>query len=100
MLRTLSLTAAFTAIAMPAAAGTMFTAELTRPVAANESVVAAKAIWNCNETTCVAELGRRTVTVRTCKKVASEVGVLAAFSNDRESLSEDDLAKCNEAAKD
>lgn len=100
MFRTVSITAALTAIAMPAAAGTVFTAKLTKPVASNDSIVAAKAVWNCEAETCVAELNRRTVTVRTCKKVASEVGVLAAFSNDRESLSEDDLAKCNEAAKD
>ena len=81
-------------------AGTPFTAKLSQPVDRSDTVVAAKAVWSCSSDTCVAELNRRTVTVRTCKKVASEVGVLAAFSNDKESLSAEDLAKCNEAAKD
>ena len=99
MIRSLSLAAAAVAIAMPAAAGTVFTAKLAKPLAASDDVIAAKAIWLCEADKCVAELDRRTVTVRTCKKIASEVGVLAAFSNDKESLSEEDLAKCNEAAK-
>ena len=64
-----------------------------------ENIVAAKALWACNADTCVAELDRKTATVRTCKKVASEVGELVAFGNDKESLSEDDLAKCNASAK-
>ncbi|MEQ8559045.1 MAG: hypothetical protein RIB03_12075 [Henriciella sp.] len=100
MLRSLSLTAAMAAIVLPAAAGTNFTAKLTTPVDSSERVIAAKALWNCDGDTCVAELNRRTVTVRTCKKVASEVGALAAFSTAEESLSEEDLAKCNKAAKD
>ena len=100
MIRPALLAAACAAIALPAAAGTNFTAKLTTPLTSNDSVIAAKAVWSCDGDTCVAELNRRTVTVRTCKKVASEVGALAAFSNDKESLSADDLAKCNEAAKD
>ena len=100
MNRLIPLAAVFAAFTLPAAAGTAFTAKLAQPMESAESVVAAKALWNCSEDVCVAELNRKTVTVRTCKKVASEVGVLASFSNDKESLSEDDLAKCNEAAKD
>ena len=99
MTRFLSLAATAAAFAMPALAGTAFTAKLSTPVDSAARVVAEKALWTCNGDTCVAELNRRTVTVRTCKKVASEVGELAAFSNDKESLSEDDLAECNEAAK-
>lgn len=100
MIRFVPLAAACAALVLPAAAGTNFTAKLTTPVESGDSIIAAKAIWSCDGDTCVAELNRRTVTVRTCKKVASEVGVLAAFSNDKESLSAEDLAKCNEAAKD
>ncbi|MEM5516804.1 hypothetical protein WNY37_07570 [Henriciella sp. AS95] len=99
MIRTASLAAAVAAFALPALAGTSFTATLTQPVEKADHVVAAKAVWDCNDDKCIAELNRRTVTVRTCKKVASEVGELASFSNDKESLSEADLAKCNEAAK-
>ena len=100
MNRFIPLAAAAAAIVLPAAAGTSFTAKLATPFDSKENVVAAKALWSCSGDTCVAKLNRRTVTVRTCKKVASEVGVLAGFSNDKESLSEEDLAKCNEAAKD
>ena len=99
MIRSLSLAAAVSAFALPALAGTSFTAKLSQPVDAQSRIVAEKALWNCSEDTCVAELNRRTVTVRTCKKVASEVGELAAFSNDKESLSEEDLAECNKSAK-
>lgn len=99
MTRFLPLTAAVAAFALPALAGTSFTAKLATPIDSNERVIAAKALWSCDADTCVAELDRRTVTVRTCKKVAKEVGKLAAFSNSDESLSDEDLAKCNEAAK-
>lgn len=100
MPRILPLAAAACALALPAFAGTSFTAKLATPMEKADDFVAAKALWFCEDDTCVAELNRRTVTVRTCKKVASEVGELAAFSNDKDSLSEDDLASCNKAAKD
>lgn len=100
MYRILPLTVTACAFVLPALAGTSFTAKLATPMEKADEIVAAKAIWFCENDTCVGELNRRTVTVRTCKKVASEVGELAAFSNDEESLSEDDLASCNKAAKD
>lgn len=99
MTRFATLTIAAAALAMPALAGTSFTAKLAQPDTTIENIIAEKALWSCNGEECVAELNRRKVTVRTCKKVASEVGELASFSNDEESLSEEDLAKCNEAAK-
>ena len=100
MIRSIALSAAFAAIALPAAAGTAFTAKLAAPADSPSSVVAASAVWTCEADTCVAELNRRTATVRTCKKVASEVGVLASFGSADDSLSEEDLAECNKAAKD
>ncbi|MGB3626160.1 MAG: hypothetical protein WA989_10035 [Henriciella sp.] len=99
MIRFIPITVAAAALAMPALAGTGFTAKLAQPNSSIENIIAAKALWSCNGEECVAELNRRKVTVRTCKKVASEVGELAAFSTEKDSLSEDDLAKCNEAAK-
>jgi hypothetical protein len=99
MIRTIALTAAFAAIALPAAAGNGFTAKLAAPMDRAENIVAAKALWACSGDTCVAELNRKTATVRTCKKIASEVGELAAFGNGKDSLSEADLAKCNASAK-
>lgn len=100
MTRTIALAAIAAAFTLPAAAGTNFTAKLATPLDSSERIVAAKALWDCNGDTCVAELNRRTVTVRTCKKVASEIGQIADFSNGTESLSADDLVKCNKAAKD
>ena len=100
MIRSIVLSAAFAAIALPAAAGSAFTAKLTAPADGQSSVVAAKAVWTCNGDTCVADLNRRTATVRTCKKVASEVGTLVSFGTANDSLSEEELAECNAAAKD
>ena len=99
MLRITALAAAAAAYTLPALAGTSFTAQLAQPNDSLKEAIAAKAIWSCNGEKCVAELNRRTVTVRTCKKVASEVGELAAFSTDEDSLSEADLAECNKSAK-
>lgn len=100
MIRSVTLSAAFAAIALPAAASTAFTAKLATPAEAQDSVVAASAVWTCDGETCVAELNRRTATVRTCKKVASEVGELVAFgSADDSSLTEEEIAECNSAAK-
>ena len=99
MIRSVTLSAAFAAIALPAAASTAFTAKLATPAEAQDSVVAASAVWTCDGETCVAELNRRTATVRTCKKVASEVGELVAFGSADDSLTEDEIAECNSAAK-
>jgi hypothetical protein len=99
MIRTLTATAAALAFAGTAFAGTAFTATLEAPIAKAEKVVAAKALWNCSETTCTATLDRKTVRVSTCKKVVKEVGKLAEFSSAAEALSEADLAKCNAVAK-
>ena len=99
MIRTLSTAAVALAFAGTAFAGTAFTAKLETPMTKSEKIVAAKALWNCQEDTCVAELKRKTVRVSTCKKVVKEVGKLAAFSNADEALSTEDLARCNAVAK-
>lgn len=99
MIRTLAATTVAFAFAGTAFAGTAFTAKLETPMPKAEKIVAAKALWNCSENTCLATLDRKTVKVSTCKKVVKEVGKLAEFSNDRESLSEADLERCNAVAK-
>lgn len=99
MIRTFTTAAAALAFAGTAFAGTAFTAKLETPMTKTEKVVAAKALWSCEEDTCVAELKRKTVRVSTCKKVVKEVGKLAAFSNAEEALSAEDLARCNAVAK-
>ena len=99
MIRSILIASAFGAVVLPAAAGTSFTAKLANSFDSNDTVVAAKAVWSCEGDTCVAELNRRTATVRTCKDVASEVGELVAFGTEKDGLSEADLEKCNKAAK-
>ena len=99
MIRTLTAASFAVALAGTAFAGTAFTAKLETPMPKAEKIVAAKALWNCAEDTCVAELKRKTVRVSTCKKVVKEVGKLAEFSNGEESLSEADLERCNAVAK-
>lgn len=99
MIRTLTATAATLAFASTAFAGTAFTAKLESPMPKAEKIVAAKALWACAADTCVAELDRKTVRVSTCKKVVKEIGKLAEFSNEKETLSAEDLERCNAVAK-
>lgn len=99
MIRTFSASLIALTLAGPALAGTSFTATLEVPVEKTERVVAAKKLWKCSDTICVATLDRKTVKVSTCKKVAKEVGRLAEFSNGEDSLSGEDLARCNSLAK-
>lgn len=100
MLRTTIASCFAILIAMPAMAGTSFTAKLAEPVAEGTEFVANKAVWSCEGETCAAELRRKSPTVRSCKEVAEEIGKLVAFSSERGELDAEDLAACNEAAKD
>ena len=99
MIRTLTASLFALSLTGTALAGTAFTATLETPVQKSEKIVAAKALWSCSDSTCSATLNRKTVKVSTCKKVAKEVGKLAEFSNGSETLSSDDLARCNAVAK-
>lgn len=76
-----------------------FTATLETPMSKADDIVAAKAIWSCEGETCEAELSRKTATVKTCKKVAKEVGKLTAFAGEKNALSDADIEACNTAAK-
>lgn len=100
MIRTAILGVSSLFVATPALAGTLFTASLTEPVTERTTFVANSAVWVCEGDTCTAELDRRNPTVRSCKKVAEEIGTLASFSSERGTLEAEDLAKCNEAADD
>jgi len=93
---TLAIGFAGTAMAGPS---TSFTATLETPMQKAEKVVAAKVLWNCSADSCIAKVDRKTVNVKTCKKVAKKVGALTAFSNKNGALSAEDLIKCNAAAK-
>ncbi len=99
MIRTALIAATAAIFAAPALAGTAFTANLAEPVEERVTFVANSAVWTCEGETCVAELSRRTPSVRSCKQVAKEIGKLANFQSERGALDEGDLERCNEAAK-
>ena len=99
MIRTFTAASAALAFAGTAFAGTAFTATLETPVEKAEKIVAAKALWSCADDTCRATLDRKTVRVSTCKKVVKEIGKLAEFRNGSDSLSAEDLERCNAVAK-
>lgn len=99
MFRTILASAAALGFAGSAFAGTVFTAELETPVEKAEKIVAAKVLWNCEGTTCTAEMSRKTATVRTCKKVVKKIGKVSEFASATGSLNAEELDTCNEAAK-
>lgn len=98
MLRSILIATAVSIFAGPALAGT-FTIETVSPVPAGETIIAEKAVWSCQDTLCVADLKRKTVTVRSCKKVAKEVGEIKSFKNEKASLTDEEIASCNKSAK-
>lgn len=98
MLRSILATAAFAAIAAPAFASNSYTFETVNPVS-EKRIVAESVVWSCTGTTCTAELDRKAPTVRICKKIAKEVGQLAALRNAKSELTAEQLAECNASAK-
>jgi hypothetical protein len=97
MLRSTLISAAALAFAAPALAGT-FVFETAAPVA-DRHVIAYSTVWTCEDTTCVGELDRKTVSLRICKKIAKEVGEVAALRNDKSELDAADLETCKASAK-
>lgn len=98
MLRsTLALASVFI-FAGPAIAAT-FTVEAAAPIAEGATIIAEKAVWSCEGTICVANLDRKKVSVRSCKRIAKRVGEIKAFSNAKSALTAEEIATCNEAAK-
>ncbi len=80
-------------------AGTLFTVTLETPRNKAEMIVAAKVLWSCSSNTCTAELARKTVNIRTCRKVVKKLGKVTEFSNAKGALSEADLKTCNASGK-
>jgi len=98
MLRsTLALASVFI-FAGPALAST-FTVETAAPISKYVRIIAEKAVWSCENTPCVAELDRKKVSVRSCKKIANRVGEITAFKNAVSALSAEEITTCNESAK-
>jgi hypothetical protein len=98
MLRFASIAILSTFIAAPAFASTAFTATLKTPKSEKERVTAYEAVWICEADKCEATLNRSNATVRVCKKVVKEIGAVTAFGTTEDMLSDEEIAKCNEAS--
>jgi hypothetical protein len=57
------------------------------------------AAWVCKDTVCVAGNVKSQPPVRACKRVAGELGEVAAFTFKGQELSAEALAECNASAK-
>lgn len=96
----LFLAAAFMSAGVASATATPFQAKLETPMPKRERVIADSTVWICESDTCVASKETRTKpSVKACKRLAKETGVLTSYSANGEALSEADLAACNTAAK-
>lgn len=75
------------------------TATLQQPVAQPVKFIAGGAVFDCAGDTCVANAATsQTYGTDTCKKIAAQVGPVAAFSDHRR-FTDARLAQCNTAAK-
>lgn len=103
MIRTLALSAAALAFAGVATAtsanATAFTLKLDTPKAEAQQFVVDGYLWSCEGDTCSATIKRKKVTVRTCQKVAREIGSFVSFENENGALDAAQLDKCNSVAK-
>ena len=103
MIRTLAFSAAALVFAGAAAAAsanaTTFTLKLDTPKAEAQQIVVDGYLWSCEGDTCSATLNRKKATVRTCQKVAREIGSFASFENENGALDTAQLDKCNTVAK-
>jgi|HubBroStandDraft_3_1064219.scaffolds.fasta_scaffold997338_1 hypothetical protein len=76
----------------------MVTATLENPVAKPVKFIAAHAVFNCEDTTCVAALAPDDANdAYACKDVAKQVGRIASYKEFK-ALDDKALAKCNVAA--
>ncbi|MEM7493026.1 MAG: hypothetical protein AAF296_06555 [Pseudomonadota bacterium] len=78
---------------------TAFTLKLETPKTEAQQIVADGNLWSCEGDTCTATLNRKKATVRTCQKAAKEIGSFVSFESVNNALSDDQLGKCNSAAK-
>lgn len=103
MIRTLAFSALALGLTGAAAASsanaTAFTLKLETPKTETQQIVADGNLWSCEGDTCTATLNRKKATVRTCQKVAKEIGSFVSFESANNALSESQVGKCNSAAK-
>lgn len=82
-----------------ASAGLSITAETETPADTPRMFIAESALWKCEGSVCEAELSVRRPTLKTCKKVAREIGRLSAFHSEDRALNARNLEKCNREAR-
>ncbi len=97
MLRSALLGAAALALTAPAFAAN-FVFETAEPVA-EKHIIAESIVWTCEGTTCVGDLDRKKASVRICKKIAKEVGVVTALRNESSELTAEEIESCKSSAK-
>ena len=94
----------FAALASVALAGpafardAVFTVKLEAPVAEQTRIIAQNTIWTCEGDTCLARPGHAS-NVRSCRQFVREAGIrVSAYGPEGDSLTADELARCNGAA--
>lgn len=102
MQRTLSLllslaTVAFLFTATGAQARTVYQATLAEAPSDRVHVIR-RAPWICDGNSCATDQARSGA-ANTCYSVARELGTLISFTADNEALTEEELARCNEAVR-
>lgn len=94
-----SIAAAAAAISLACAGGALaaeVTAKLVTPVSGPTKVIAGGAVFNCLDTTCVANAPTsRTISTNACKELSKEVGAISTLGDIRKQLDSDKLARCN-----
>jgi len=97
-MRTFALTLALSL----AAAGSAFagsTLTLKNGGGAPSKIIIDGAVWRCDAGVCTASGGKSQPAPRACKRVVAKVGEVSVFSLNGRTLSEQELAECNAAAK-
>jgi hypothetical protein len=85
-------------VAGAAYAGDAGTAKLEAPAAERTKAIADGAVWQCAGSECVTTL-RKAPSVRGCRDLTKEVGVVTAYGTARAQLSAEQLAQCNAQTK-
>ena len=87
------------ALAGTAFADTRINLTLETPKAAKTKLIAAHAVFVCENASCVAGVAPDdSITVSSCKEVVRKVGRVTAYGSEYKSLSAEQLASCNAVA--
>lgn len=98
-MRALALSLAFSLLAGAAAAAGGNSLTLASGSAPTAKIIIDSASWSCDAGACVSSGGKAQPALRACKRVASRLGAVSAFTYQGKSLGEDEIAQCNTAAR-